>query len=158
MSLKYKFASTIRCEINRILKLYHFVNYCFSKNNFLNDSIAFVNERSAIKVNISRTVRDTEMTRSTYGNTNIFFDSRDLTEIEAVTGCTFACICTFSCLQIKVSSQSRKFEFPENLSSTFLSIIHLNGHNFDVLDRIPENRVLQTAQIMNKMQRSSKKW
>ena len=37
-----------------------FVNYCFSKNNFLNDSIAYVNERSTIKANISRTVRDTD--------------------------------------------------------------------------------------------------
>ena len=43
---------------------------------------------------------------------------------------------------LKVSSQSRKFEF------NVFSIIHLNGHNFDVLDRFQENNVLQTAQIM----------
>ena len=33
----YRFASTIRCKMNRILKMDHFVNYCFSKINFLND-------------------------------------------------------------------------------------------------------------------------
>ena len=43
-----------------------FVNYCFSKNNFLNHSIAYVNERSTIKANISKTVRDTKITRSTF--------------------------------------------------------------------------------------------
>ena len=51
-----------------------------------------------------------------------------------------------------LSSQSRKFEF------NVFSIIHLNGHNFDVLDRCQENKVLQTAQIMNNIPRSSKKW
>ena len=49
-----------------------------------------------------RTVRDTEMIRCTFGDTNVFFHSA---ELEAVTGCTFACIChtvfrVFSCLQI----------------------------------------------------------
>ena len=73
------------------------MNYCFSKNNFFNHSVAYVNERCTIKANISKTVRDTKMTRS--------FIPRNLTEIEAITGCTFACICNnvfrmFSCLQI----------------------------------------------------------
>ena len=67
MSLKYRFASTIRCKINRICKLNHFVNYCFSKNNFLNNSIAYVNKKSTVKANISRMVRDTETTRSMFG-------------------------------------------------------------------------------------------
>ena len=45
------------------------------------------------------------MTRSTFWDINVFFYSRNLTEIEAITGCTFACICNtvfrmFSCLQI----------------------------------------------------------
>ena len=75
MSLKFRFASTIRCKINRILKLDHFVNYYFSKNNFLNDLIAYVNERSTIKANISRTVRDADITRSTFGEINVFFHS-----------------------------------------------------------------------------------
>ena len=44
-----------------------------------------------------------------------------------------------SCL--KVSSQSRKFEF------NVFSIIHLNGLTFDMLDRFQENKVLQTAQM-----------
>ena len=72
MNFKYRFVSAIRCKINRILKLDHFVNYCFSKNNFLNDSIAYVNERSTIKANISRTVRDTQMTRCRFEDTNVF--------------------------------------------------------------------------------------
>ena len=75
MPFKYRFASTIRFKINMILKLDHFVNYCFSKNNFLNDSIAHVNERSTIKANISRTVRDTKMTCYTFGDTIDFFHS-----------------------------------------------------------------------------------
>ena len=81
------------------------MNYCFSKNNFLNHSIAYVNERSTIKANISKTVRDTKMTRSTFETSMSSFIPRNLTEIEAITGCTFACICNtvfrmFSCLQI----------------------------------------------------------
>ena len=35
MNFMYRFASTIRRKINRILKLDHFVNYCFSKIIFL---------------------------------------------------------------------------------------------------------------------------
>ena len=35
----------------------------------------------------------------------------------------------------KMSSQSRKFEF------NVFSIMHLNGHNFDVLDQFQENKV-----------------
>ena len=71
----------------------------------MNDSIAYVNEDSTIKANISRTVRDTKMTRSTFGYISVFFYTQKLTEIEAVAGCTFACICNtvfrmFSCLQI----------------------------------------------------------
>ena len=46
-------------------------------------------------------------------------------------------------IDFKVSYPSRKFEF------NVFSIIYLNGHNFDVLDRFQENKVLQTAQIMN---------
>ena len=55
----------------------------------------------------------------------------------------------------KVSSQSRKFEF------NVFSIIHLIDHNFwsfDVLDRFQNNNVFKTAQIMNNISRSSKKW
>ena len=52
----------------------------------------------------------------------------------------------------KVSSQSRKFEF------NVFSVIHLKmAITFDVLDRFQENKVLQTAQIMNNIPRSSKK-
>ena len=54
--------------------------------------------------------------------------------------------------QFKVSSQSRKFEF------NVFSIIHLNGHTFEVLDRLQENKILQTTQIMNNIPRTSKKW
>ena len=54
---------------------------------------------------------------------------------------------------LKVSSQSRKFEFDQRFS-----IIHVNGITFDVLDRCQENKALQTAQIMNNIPRSSKKW
>ena len=43
-----------------------FVNYCFSKNNFLNHSIVYVIERSTIKAYISRTVGEAKMTRSTF--------------------------------------------------------------------------------------------
>ena len=75
MSLQYRFASTIRCKINKILKAESFLNYCFSENNSWNDSIAYVSERSTIKANISRTVRDTEMTRSTFGDISVFFHS-----------------------------------------------------------------------------------
>ena len=64
MSLKYRFASSTRFKINRILKLDHFVNYCSSKNNFMNDSITYVDERPTIEENISITVRDTEITRA----------------------------------------------------------------------------------------------
>ena len=57
------------------------MNYCVSKNDFLNHSIAYVNERSTIKANISKsyvnerstikaniskTVRDTKVTCSTF--------------------------------------------------------------------------------------------
>ena len=52
--------------------------------------------------------------------------------------------------QLKVSSQSRKFEF------NVFSIRHL-AITFDVLDRFQENKVFQTAQIMNNIQRSSTK-
>ena len=78
MPFKYRFASTMRCKINRILKLDHFINYCFSKNNFLNDSIAYVNERSTVKANISRMVRDTEMTHCTFVDNNVIFHSPKL--------------------------------------------------------------------------------
>ena len=54
--------------------------------------------------------------------------------------------------RFKVSSQSRKFEF------NVFSIIHLNGHNFDLLDRFQENKVLQTAQRMNNILKSNTKW
>ena len=65
MPFKYRFTSTIRCKINIVSV----------KNNFLNDSVPYVNERSTIKANISRTVRDTKMTRCTFGDTNVFFHS-----------------------------------------------------------------------------------
>ena len=50
---------------------------------------------------------------------------------------------------IKVSSQSRKFEF------NVFSIIHSNGHNFDVVERFQENKVFQTAQTTNNILRSN---
>ena len=50
---------------------------------------------------------------------------------------------------MKVSFESRKFEF------NVFSIIDLNGH---VLDRFQENKVFKTAQIMNNILGSSKKW
>ena len=75
MPSKYWFISTVRCKINRMLKLDHFVNYYFSKNDILNDSIAYVDEGSTIKVNISRTVRDMELTHCMFGDTNVFFHS-----------------------------------------------------------------------------------
>ena len=53
---------------------------------------------------------------------------------------------------MKVSSQSRKFEF------NVFSIIHLNGHNFDLLDRFQENKVFQTAQTMNNILKPNTKW
>ena len=42
------------------------MNYCVSENDFLNHSIAYVNERPTIKANILKTVRDTKVTRSTF--------------------------------------------------------------------------------------------
>ena len=50
----------------------------------------------------------------------------------------------------KVSSQSRKFEF--NVFSIKMAI------TFEVLDRFQENKVFKTAQIMNNISGSSKKW
>ena len=41
----------------------------------MNDSVTYVNERSTIKANISRTVRDREMTRSTFGDISVIFHS-----------------------------------------------------------------------------------
>ena len=82
------------------------MSYCFSKNNFLNHSIAYVNERSTVKANISKTVRDTKMTRSTFRDVNVFFY---FPKFDRNRGnhyrCTFACICNtvfrmFCCLQI----------------------------------------------------------
>ena len=99
MSLKYGFSGTIRRKINGIQKLDHFVNYCFSKNNFWNDSIAYVNERSTIKANISRTIRDTEMTRSMYGDIKVFFD-RNRQLLDAFFPICHTVFCMFSCLQI----------------------------------------------------------
>ena len=104
MPSKYRFASTIRCKIKRILKLDHFVNYSFSKNNIFNYSIVYVNDKSTIKVNISRMVIRKwlvvllELPMSS-------FILQNLTEIEAVTGYNFACDChtafgMLSCLQI----------------------------------------------------------
>ena len=52
----------------------------------------------------------------------------------------------------KVSSQWRKFEF------NVFSILHLNCHNVDVLDRFQENKVFKTAQIINNIPKSNKKW
>ena len=49
--------------------------------------------------------------------------------------------------RVKVSSQSRKFEF------NVFSIIHVNDITFDVLNRFQENKVLQTAQIMSNISR-----
>ena len=47
---------------------------------------------------------------------------------------------------LKVSSQSRKFEF------NVFSIIHLNmAITFDLLDRFQENKVFQTAQTMKNL-------
>ena len=47
---------------------------------------------------------------------------------------------------LKVSSQSRKFEF------NVFSIIHLNmAITFDLLDRFQENKVFQTAQTMTNL-------
>ena len=66
MSLKYRFASTIRCKINRILKLDRLKIIVSVKKFFFNDSIAYVNERSTVKANISRTVRDTKITLSKF--------------------------------------------------------------------------------------------
>ena len=74
-AFKRPICKTIRCKINRILKLDYFVNYCFSKTNFLNDSIAYVVERCTIEANIWRAVRDTEMIGGTFGGTNVFFHS-----------------------------------------------------------------------------------
>ena len=53
---------------------------------------------------------------------------------------------------VKLSSQSR------NLNSTFSASYIKITITFDVLDRFQENRVLQTAQIMKNIPRSSKIW
>ena len=53
-----------------------------------------------------------------------------------------------------MSSQSRKFE----LFSTFSALYIQMAITIDVLDRFQENIVLQTAQIMSNIPRSSKKW
>ena len=58
-----------------------------------------------IKANISRTVRDTKMLIQRFEISMSSFIPRNLTEIEAVAGCTYACVCNtvfrmFSCLQI----------------------------------------------------------
>ena len=92
MPFKCRFASTIRCKIKKMLKLDHFVNYCFSKNNFSNDSIAHVNERSTIKANISSTVRDMEMTRCTFGDTNVSFHYPKFDRNRGSRWMHFACI------------------------------------------------------------------
>ena len=69
----------------------------FQKNNFLNNLIAYVNERSTIKANILRTVRDMEMTGSTFGNINVFFHSP---KFDRNRGSCYTVFCMFSCLQI----------------------------------------------------------
>ena len=46
----------------------------------------------------------------------------------------------------------------ENLNSTFTASHIQMAINFDVLDRFQENKALQTAQIINNILRSSKKW
>ena len=94
----------MKCKSNRIHKLDHSINYCFDKNNFLNDSIANVNERSTIKTNISRTVRDTEMIRSTFGDINVFhspkFDRSKGSRWDALLPVCHTVFRMFSCLRI----------------------------------------------------------
>ena len=121
MPFKYRFASIIRCKVNRILKLDQFVNYSFSKNNFLNDSIAYVNERSIIKANISRTVKDTKMTSCTFGDTNVFFHSPKFDRNRGSHWMHFACIFhtvfrMFSCLQINCQPEEADRSKQGNLS------------------------------------------
>ena len=57
-------------------------------------------------------------------------------------------------MDFKVSSQWRKFEFD------IFSILHfiLMAITFDVLDRFQGNNVSKTAQIINNIPRSRKKW
>ena len=58
-----------------------------------------------VTAKIHSCIRDTEMIRCTFGDTNVFFIFQNLTETGAVNGCTFDCIRhavfrMFSCLQI----------------------------------------------------------
>ena len=46
----------------------------------------------------------------------------------------------------------------ENLNSTFSASYIQMAITFDVLNQFQENKVLQTAQIMNSISRLSKKW
>ena len=53
---------------------------------------------------------------------------------------------------IKVCSQSRKSEF------RVFSIVHLNIHNFDVLNQFQQNKVLWIYQILEKLLSLKTKW
>ena len=85
---------------------------------------------------------DVIFTRKSHNYAGTAFVQGDSAGGSKLTEQTLAICLTIFNNSIKVSSQSRNFEF------NVFSIIHLMAITFDVLDRSQENKVLQTAQII----------
>ena len=121
-----------------MLKLDHLWIFASGKNNFLNHSIAYVNERSTIKANISKTVRDTKVTRSKFWDVSVFFYSPKFDRNEGNHWMHFACICNtvfrmFSYLQINCQPfylrQLLKFHQSDRLIEIYLQIEGQGTHH-----------------------------